>query len=149
ALDLYQQNDDIDGQASAWNNLGVVCRDLERHTEASDAYQAALELFQQTGDTHGQAVAWNNLGVVCRDLGRHTEAIAAGEKAVAMLTQEEDWARTGEAWAEFATTLHVSGTELPQVRHAWEQSATAYTRAGDDEEAAKSRANAETHPPGP
>ncbi|WP_405470919.1 tetratricopeptide repeat protein [Streptomyces canus] len=149
ALDLYQQTSDIDGQASAWSNLGLALAELKRHTEAHDAHQTALDLFQQTGDTHGQAIAWNNLGVACRSLEQYPEATAAGEKAVAMLTQAEDWARTGEAWAEYATTLHVSGAELPRVRDAWEQSATAYIRAGDDEEAATSRANAETQPPRP
>ncbi|WP_405635697.1 hypothetical protein OHB53_22865 [Streptomyces sp. NBC_00056] len=65
-----------------------------------------------------------------------------------MLSKGEDWARAGEAWAEFATTLNASGAEPPQVREAWEQSATAYIRAGDDEAAATSRANAENPPPG-
>ncbi|MFJ5015913.1 tetratricopeptide repeat protein, partial [Streptomyces griseoluteus] len=120
-------------------------RDLKRPTEAHDAHKTALALYQQSDDTHGQAIAWNNIGTACRELERYTEAIAAGEKAVASLTQEEDWARTGEAWAEFATTLNASGTEPSRVREAWEQSATAYTRAGDDEAAATSRANAESH----
>ncbi|WP_199828072.1 hypothetical protein [Streptomyces sp. XY332] len=64
-----------------------------------------------------------------------------------MLTQEEDWARTGEAWAEFATTLNAFGAEPSQVQEAWEQSAMAYTRAGDDEAAATSRAKLESTTP--
>ncbi|MET8454842.1 tetratricopeptide repeat protein [Streptomyces parvulus] len=148
ALDLFQQTGDTHGQALAWNNLGTALGKLERHTEAHDAHQTALDLFQQTGDTHGQATAWNNLGTAYRDLERYTEAITAGENAIALLTQEEDWARTGEAWAEFATTLNASGAEPPRVREAWEQSATAYTRAGDDEAAATSRAHVESPPQG-
>jgi tetratricopeptide (TPR) repeat protein len=92
--------------------------------------------------------AWNNLGTACRSLEQYAEAIAAGENAVAMLTQAEDWARTGEAWAELATTLNASGAEPSRVREAWEQSATAYIRVGDDEAAATSRANIENPPPG-
>ncbi|MFD9103953.1 tetratricopeptide repeat protein [Streptomyces virginiae] len=148
ALDLNKQTSDTYGQASAWNNLGAALGKLKRHTEALDAHQTALELHHQTGDTHGQAIAWNNLGTACRGLERRAEAIAAGEKAVAMLAQEEDWARTGEAWAEFATTLNAFGAEPSRVQEAWEQSATAYTRAGDDEAAATSRANIEGTPPG-
>ncbi|MFB6935251.1 tetratricopeptide repeat protein, partial [Streptomyces chartreusis] len=148
ALDLFQQTDDTHGQAGAWSNLGVELGHLNRHAEAHAAHQTALDLFQQTDDTHGQAIAWNNLGTACRGLERYAEAIAAGENAVAMLAKEEDWARTGEAWAELAITLNASGAEPPHVREAWEQSATAYIRAGDDEAAAKSRANAETPPPG-
>ncbi|MGW0163822.1 tetratricopeptide repeat protein [Streptomyces sp. NPDC003343] len=148
ALDLYQQIGDTSGQASAWNNLGTALRALKRHTEAVHAHQTALDLHRQTDDIHGQAIAWNNLGTTCRNLERYAEAITAGENAVAMLAQEEDWVRTGEAWAEFATTLNASGADPSRIREAWEQSATAYTRAGDDEAAATSRANVENPPPG-
>ncbi|MFH8616962.1 tetratricopeptide repeat protein [Streptomyces sp. NPDC017979] len=143
ALDLFQESGDVHGQANAWNGHGNALTGLKRYTEAHDAHQTALDLFQQDGDVHGQAVAWNNIGTACRGLERYTEAIAAGEKAVAMLAQEEDWALTGEAWAELATTLDASGAEPSRVRDAWEQSAAAYTRAGEDEAAAASRANAE------
>ena len=148
ALDLFPQTGDTHGQARAWNGLGTALSRLDRYTEARDAHQTALGLFRQTGDTHGQAVAWNNLGTAYRGLERYTEAIAAGESAVAMLAEEEDWARTGEAWAEFATTLNASGADPSRVRAAWEDSAAAYTRAGDDEAAATSRANVESTPPG-
>ncbi|MFD5795062.1 tetratricopeptide repeat protein [Streptomyces diastatochromogenes] len=147
ALDLFQQTGDTHGQAVAWNGLGIAFGELKRHTEAHDAYQTALDIFQQTDDTHGQAMAWNNLGTACRGLERYAKAIKAGETAIAMLTQVEDWARTGEAWAEFAATLNASGAEPSRVREAWEQSATAYVRAGDDEAAATSRGNVDP-PPG-
>nr|AGZ93755.1 transcriptional regulator [Streptomyces sp. XY332] len=147
ALGLHQQTGDTHGQADAWNNLGSELGELKRHGEALDAHQTALDLYRQTGDTHGQAIAWNNLGTGYRSLNRRAEAISAGEKAVAMLTQEEDWARTGEAWAEFATTLNAFGAEPSQVQEAWEQSAMAYTRAGDDEAAATSRAKLESTTP--
>ncbi|MFE1881878.1 tetratricopeptide repeat protein [Streptomyces diastatochromogenes] len=148
ALKIFQQTGDTDGQANAWNSLGIALGELKRHTEAHDAYRTALDLFQQTDDTHGQAMAWNNLGTACRSLERYAKAIKAGETAIAMLTQVEDWARTGEAWAEFAATLNASGAEPSRVREAWEQSATAYVRAGDDEAAATSRGNVENPPPG-
>ncbi|MEU0389995.1 tetratricopeptide repeat protein [Streptomyces chartreusis] len=143
ALALYQKSDDTQGQAKAWNNLGVALGNLDRYAEAHDAHQTALALHEQAGDTHSQAIAWNNLGTACRGVERYTEAIAAGEKAVAMLTGHEDWRRSGEAWAELATTLSASGAEPTRVREAWEQSAIAYTRAGDDEAATTSRTNIE------
>ncbi|MFD5634668.1 tetratricopeptide repeat protein [Streptomyces sp. NPDC127077] len=147
ALNLYQQTDGPQEQASAWNNLGNALQDLERHAEAHEAHQAALNLFEQAGNSHGQGTAWNNLGTACRGLGQYAEATEAGEKAVKMLTQAEHWMHVGEGWGELATTLTASGAELSRVREAWEQSATAYTRAGDNEAAAASRTNAETPPP--
>ncbi|MEU5979982.1 tetratricopeptide repeat protein [Streptomyces sp. NPDC047315] len=147
ALAACQALSDTLNQAGAWNNLGNALGNLKRHAEALDAHRTALQLHQESGDVHGQAVAWNNIGAASRGLERYAEAIAAGEKAVAMLTQDEDWARAGEAWGELATTLDASGAEPSRVRGAWEQSAAAYTRAGEDEAAATSRANAED-PPG-
>ncbi|MGW0966161.1 tetratricopeptide repeat protein [Streptomyces sp. NPDC002516] len=147
ALGLHQQVDDTHGQAIAWNGLGNALQKLERHAEAYEAHQIALGLHQQIDNTHGQATAWNNIGVASRSLEQHTEAIAAGERAIGMLTQQEDWERTGEAWGELATTLTISGAEPSRIREAWEQSAMAYTRVGNDEAAAASHANAETPPP--
>ncbi|MGW5469685.1 tetratricopeptide repeat protein [Streptomyces chartreusis] len=124
-------------------------RELDRYTEAHDAHQTALTLYQQSDDARGQAIAWNNLGTAWRGMERYTEAIAAGEKAVAMLTGQKDWARSGEAWAEFATSLSAYGAEPTRVREAWEQSAIAYIRVGDDEAATTSRANIENSQAGP
>ncbi|MFF2997600.1 tetratricopeptide repeat protein [Streptomyces sp. NPDC057950] len=148
SLDLFQQTGDTHGQADALNGLGNALQKLQRHTEAREAHQTSLALFQQSDDTHSQAAVWNNLGVASRGLERHIEAIAAGEKAVEMLTHQEDWGRAGEAWGELATTLTASGAEPSHVRNAWEQSATAYTRAGDNKAAVASRSNAEASPPG-
>ncbi|MFD0144239.1 MULTISPECIES: tetratricopeptide repeat protein [unclassified Streptomyces] len=144
ALRLCEETGDIPGQAGAWNNLGSGLVELGRHDEALDAVQTALQMHQETGDIPGQAVAWNNIGTAARGLGRYADAISAAEKAVAMLTEEADWKRVGEAWGELATTLAASGAEPSRIREAWEQSATAYTRDGDHEAAAASRASAET-----
>ncbi|MGW7464257.1 tetratricopeptide repeat protein [Streptomyces xantholiticus] len=148
SLQLHKQTGDTHGQADAWNNLGNALGSLKRPAEAHNAFQTSLQLHQQNGDTRGQAVAWNNIGTACRGLERYAEAITAGEKAAAMLTQEENWVPAGEAWGELATTLAASGAEPCRVREAWEQSAATYTRAGDGEAAAASRANAEDLPPG-
>ncbi|MET9892718.1 tetratricopeptide repeat protein [Streptomyces sp. NPDC006465] len=148
ALGLFEQAGDAHGEASAWNNLGTALQKLRRHAEAREAHRTALELYKQTNDTHGEATAWNNLGTACRGLEQYTEAITAGEKAVEMLTQGEHWAHAGEGWGELAATLTASGAEPSRARKAWEQSATAYTRAGDNEAAVASRSNAEMPSPG-
>ncbi|MFD8615389.1 tetratricopeptide repeat protein [Streptomyces sp. NPDC059631] len=149
SLNLYRETGDTNGQAMAWNNLGSTLGELHRHDEAHEALQTALSLFEQTGDTHGQAAAWNNLGLAYRALEQLTEAIAAGERAVEILAQGENWEHVGEAWGELAATLTASGAEPSRARSAWEQSTMAYTRAGNDEAAAASRASAETPPPSP
>ncbi|MFJ9976719.1 ATP-binding protein [Streptomyces cyaneofuscatus] len=143
ALDLSQRSGDTHGQAISWNNLGVSLGELRRFDEAVRAHQTALDLFQRSGDTHGAATAWNNLGTAYRGMGRFDEAVATGRRAVEMLSAVQDWFLTGEAWGEVAETLSAAGAPPSQVREAWEQSATAYTRADADEEAAASRTRAD------
>ncbi|MEV7893961.1 tetratricopeptide repeat protein, partial [Streptomyces cyaneofuscatus] len=144
ALDLDRRSGDTHGQAIAWNNLGLALGELRRFDEAVRAHQTALDLHRQVGDTHGQATAWNNIGTAHRGMGRRDEAIAAGRTAVEMLSAVQDWFLTGEAWGEVAETLSAAGAPPSQVREAWEQSATAYTRADADEEAAASRTRADS-----
>ncbi|MEV4878690.1 ATP-binding protein [Streptomyces cyaneofuscatus] len=144
ALDLHQQTGNTHGRASAWNNLGLALTEVRRFDEAVRAHQTALDLYQQTGDTHGQATAWNNLGTAYRGTGRLDEAVDAGRRAAEMLSADQDWFLTGKAWGEVAETLSAAGAPPSQVREAWEQSATAYTEAEADEEAATSRTRADT-----
>ncbi|MFE5243230.1 MULTISPECIES: ATP-binding protein [unclassified Streptomyces] len=144
ARTLYQQTGDTHSEATAWNNLGITLRELRRFDEAHDAHTTARTLFQQIGDTHSEADVWNNLGITYRGLERFDEAVDAGRRAASMLAQTQDWFRTGEAWGELATTLATAGTDPAGVREAWLESATAYTRADADEEAAASQAHADS-----
>ncbi|MFB7611097.1 tetratricopeptide repeat protein [Streptomyces gardneri] len=141
---LYRETGDTNGEGDAWNHLGNAFARLKRYDEALEAHEISLQLHRQANDVSGQAMAWNNIGTACRALERRAEAVASAEKAIAMLTQEADWVFAGEAWGELATTLIASGAEQSRVREAWEQSAIAYTRGGDHDAAATSRANAES-----
>ncbi|MFF8495138.1 tetratricopeptide repeat protein [Streptomyces albidoflavus] len=144
ARTLYQQTGDTHGEAHAWNNLGSTLRELRRFDDALHAHKTARTLYQQTNDTHSQATAWNNLGAAYRGLARFDDGVAAGQHAVEMLIAAEDWFRTGEAWGELAMTLTAAGADPGQVCDAWSESAAAYTHAGADEEAAASRAHADS-----
>ncbi|MFE0249321.1 tetratricopeptide repeat protein [[Kitasatospora] papulosa] len=141
ALDACRTLNDTRNEASAWNNLGNVLRELRRFDEAHDAHETARTLFQQTGDTHRQAMAWNNVGTAYRGLGCFEEAVEAGQQAVAMFIEAEDWFRAGEGWGELAMALTAAGADPGKVRDAWNESAAAYARVGADEEAAASRAH--------
>ncbi|MBK3390421.1 tetratricopeptide repeat protein [Streptomyces sp. DEF1AK] len=144
ARTLYQQTGDAHSEARAWNNLGNTLQELRRFDDALHAHETARTLYQQTNDTHGQATAWNNLGAACRGLARFDDGVTAGQHAVEMLVAAEDWFRTGEAWGELAMTLTAAGADPGQVCDAWSESAAAYTHAGADEEAAASRAHADS-----
>ncbi|WP_448319348.1 ATP-binding protein [Streptomyces sp. CO7] len=143
ALGFRQEAGDTHGEAVVRHNLGGTLDALGRFEEALEAHTTALGLYQETDDTYGAAMAWNNLGSALRGLGRFDEAVEAGQRAADMLAEAQDWFGTGEAWSELATTLALAGADGTRVRDAWHASASAYTRAGAEEEAATSRACAE------
>lgn len=55
---------DRQGEAHAWNLLGLGMRGEERWLEARRHLQRALDLFREAGDPVGLAMAANNLGLV-------------------------------------------------------------------------------------
>ncbi len=70
--------------AWAWNNLGILLSDLERHDEAEAAYRKAIDIDPK------HASAWNNLGnLLYYGPRRHDEAEAALRKAIDI--DPKDW----------------------------------------------------------
>lgn len=69
---LELQPDDYE----AWNNKGVVLKNLGRYSKAIAAYNQALQIKP---DKHE---AWNNKGNALSDLGRYQEAISAYDKVI-------------------------------------------------------------------
>jgi tetratricopeptide (TPR) repeat protein len=89
------------------------------------------------------AINRNNMGTALRALGRYEEAVAEGRVAAETLEGEGDLTRAGEAYAELATTLAMSGAPTAQVRDTWLRSASCYEAAGAADKARESRAKAE------
>ncbi len=80
AIGLYQQaigrHEEDKNQAESWRALGRVYRQLERHGEATDAYQKVIELDPEDVET------WNNLGDVYLAMARYQEAGTAYRQAI-------------------------------------------------------------------
>ena len=81
AREAAHRSGDREGEAIAWNNLGVALRAAGRVAEAIDAHTRARDLYQAAGDRHREASAWNNLGIALREAGRAEEAIEAHTRA--------------------------------------------------------------------
>jgi tetratricopeptide (TPR) repeat protein len=60
--ELYQQINDVLGEARAWNNMGVALTDMGDWNEATQALENSLKINQQIGNIHEEGFGANNLG---------------------------------------------------------------------------------------
>ncbi|MEU6378450.1 tetratricopeptide repeat protein [Streptomyces sp. NPDC046909] len=100
---------DREGEAIAWNNLGLALREAGRTDEAIDAHTHAHDLHQTTGDRQGEADAWNNLSVALREAGRTDEAIDAHTHAHDLYQTTGDRQGEGMAWNNLGNALEEAG----------------------------------------
>jgi hypothetical protein len=94
--------------AGAWNNLGVVLRDLGQLEESKKCHERSLELIADYAEAH------NNLGAVLRDLGRLDEAEVSTRRAVEL---KPDYA---EAVSNLGNVRRGQG-RLTEARQCYEQ----------------------------
>ena len=111
------------GEAGAWNNLGIAQREVGRMEEAIDAQTRARNLYQAIGDRHGKAMAWNNLGLALRVAGRVEQAIDAHTRARDLFQATGDRHGEAVAWSSLGNAL--------QLADRVEKAIHAHTRARD------------------
>ena len=71
ALTIWQTVGDLDGEASAYNMLGIGSKDLARRRSY---FEKALSIHNKTGNLERQSMLHNNLGLVYWRLGLYTRA---------------------------------------------------------------------------
>jgi class 3 adenylate cyclase/tetratricopeptide (TPR) repeat protein len=81
ALPIYEELDDLLGQANALNNLGVDAYYEGRWREALDCYERSKALRERIGDVVGAATITSNIGEIKSDQGYLTTAGEAFEEA--------------------------------------------------------------------
>jgi tetratricopeptide (TPR) repeat protein len=62
--ELYQEINDVLGEARAWNNMGIALTDMGDWNEATQALENSLKINQQIGNIHEEGFGANNLGNV-------------------------------------------------------------------------------------
>jgi len=62
ALKIRVDQEDLEGQASSYRNIGTVYQSERKYKEAEEHYLKSLELYQQLNHIEGQAYLYNNLG---------------------------------------------------------------------------------------
>jgi class 3 adenylate cyclase/tetratricopeptide (TPR) repeat protein len=84
ALPIYEELDDLLGQANALNNLGVDAYYEGRWREALDCYDRSKALRERIGDVVGAATITSNIGEIKADQGYLTTAQELFEEARAV-----------------------------------------------------------------
>lgn len=74
ALELYQDNDDPEGEAFCLWALGGLLRAEGELLKAKEAFEDAVFIFEQLGDNKGKAYCYCGLGGLSRVMGRYEES---------------------------------------------------------------------------
>jgi DNA-binding SARP family transcriptional activator/tetratricopeptide (TPR) repeat protein len=85
ALALYQQADNMMGQAEVWYSLGLAYRRAGDHVRALTAHQDALDLFYRLGDRHYIGETLSGLADTHDSLGDQQAAIYLWRRALVIL----------------------------------------------------------------
>ncbi|HEX3006760.1 MAG TPA: ATP-binding protein [Bacteroidales bacterium] len=82
ALNLYQRNKDIYGQAKVLQNIGIIESDRENDSVAMNYYGKALELYILLNNKVKQAAILQNIGVVYSNQEKYPQTIEYYKKAL-------------------------------------------------------------------
>lgn len=106
-LDLYNQAENISGQALAQNQLATAYFDIGQWTKADHYYRQARTIFSQMGDAYNQLITNNNLGGIACNQGRLDEAIDFYQSAVRAVEQIG-----GSLWAMGTLSMNLGNAYL-------------------------------------
>ena len=95
ALCVNKEVNDRDGEASCYNNLGMVFKSVAEYAKAEEYLHKALTITTEIGDRHGEATCYNNLGAVLQYVAENAKAQEYLHKALTIKTEIGD--RHGEA----------------------------------------------------
>jgi tetratricopeptide (TPR) repeat protein len=92
AVDLYQQNNHIQGAAKSLKNIGDILQKLDRLDEAIEAYDQSIHSASQVNDTECESKALKGKGDVLRKKEHYDESLEYYEQA-----REKVSSRSGKA----------------------------------------------------
>lgn len=140
ALEQYVQIQDLEGQASAFGNLGLVHLANGGLQKAKDCFETAIQLHQQLGDRKGEAKQIGNLGLVQRALGQWNDAEQLHRQALQALEELEDLIGQAAQWVNLASLEFLRG-QLNNADIMYKHALALYQSAGYLEGQASVKAN--------
>lgn len=99
AMGLYEQGDDLPGQARALNLLGILHRELGDPALALEYHQRQLAICTKIDDREYLIKAYNGIAGVYAFTDDHAQAQANLNTVIELATQAGDWPRVAVAYA--------------------------------------------------
>ena len=89
AAHLWEKKGQLESATPAWMNLGIVCADQQRFTEAIDYYDRVRQVRESLPSTPPAriGVLHNNLASCYRRMGKFSEAHRCVERSIGILSQ--------------------------------------------------------------
>ncbi len=75
ALGLFEEEEDMQGQASVLNTIGISYENLGAFANALDYYLESLRINEEANDDKGTATAYNNIGNIYQKQGEFESAL--------------------------------------------------------------------------
>ncbi len=121
-----------EGEASSYENLGIVFKSLSEYVKAEEYLEKALTISIEIGDRKGEATSYGNLGIVSQAIGEFVKAKEYHGKALAIRTEIGD--RAGEAvdYGNLGTVFYSLG-EYVQAKIYLEKALAINIETGDRE----------------
>jgi tetratricopeptide (TPR) repeat protein len=132
SLKIYQDIEDVLGQARAYNNLSNAFADLGEWEKAIDSAQKSLEINQQIGNIQSEGVAANNLAYIHLDRGAWDRALALFQVSIAI------WKKLGASLQEAVLSsniaqVHIYQENLPAAQSELTHSQSIFDQIGTDD----------------
>jgi len=121
SIQIYQQIDDLAGQANAYNNLALAYYYQGDWSQARDAYHKSLAMRQEIGDVHGQGQISNNLALIHLGRGEWEQAQRLLEQSLAT------WQQVGAVKEEAKTLSNLAQAHICQGN--WSEAQAALSRS--------------------
>ncbi len=109
AIALAQKLNFKQGEATAWNGLGVIEDTRGDYKKAIEQYEKALALRQSVGDQRGAAGVLANIGKAYESLGKLPESLSQHRKSLAIYESLGDSVRIARALINISSVLSSGG----------------------------------------
>jgi signal transduction histidine kinase/Tfp pilus assembly protein PilF len=90
SLKLFNTRNNIDGQASVTNNIGVIYYNLSDYPKALKYWNKALQYYEKNSDSLGMATCYSNVGVIHYKKARANDALSHFIKALKIRKKYDD-----------------------------------------------------------
>jgi class 3 adenylate cyclase/predicted ATPase len=132
SIQIYQQAEDILGEARAYTNLSNAYADQGEWDLASDALKKSLVINQKIGNIHSQGIVANNLAYIYLDRGDWDQAMDLFEQSNAI------WRKLGATLHEAITLsnmaqVHIYQENWSEARQCLNQSQLLFAKTGSED----------------